>query len=385
MKRKVSVPSSKSYANRALIMASLLKHSPVLHSLPEASDVTILIDGLKTIGLDVEVSGQSARFKNYFPACERAETSELSVGEGGTTARFLAALLLLGKNEYKLILGERLKERPWQEFLHLAVSLGGKAVLSGNTLTLQGPVQLPSELHIDCSKTTQFATAFQLLSVANDVKVIPENLHSSQSYWAMTEKMVKELSTIREYDIPKDWSSASYPLAFGALNQEMDFPGLHFDSFQSDAKFYDLLKSFDCVESCQDGIKVKPLKKHHSVKLDVSDCLDLVPTLGYFLGHIEGSHELSGVENLVHKESDRLGEVIRLLKAFEREAYTDGHSLFIKGNTSRISRSLDLKLPDDHRMVMSGSLFLIHHAGGSVTPREAVNKSYPGFFDLIVS
>lgn len=366
-------------------MASLLKHSPVLHSLPEASDVTILIDCLRKVGLDIELIGQTAHFKNYFPECESSGTCELFVGEGGTTARFLAAFLLLGKNEYKLILGERLKERPWQEFLDLAKSLGAKAILSGNTLTLQGPVKLPAKLHIDCSKTTQFATAFQLLSVAKDVKVIPENLHSSQSYWAMTEKMVKELSAIREYDIPKDWSSASYPLAFGALNQEMDFPGLYFDSFQSDAKFYELLKSFDCLETSLEGIRVKPVKKFHSVKLDVSDCLDLVPTLGYFLGHIEGSHELTGVENLVHKESDRLGEVIRLLKAFEREASTDGHSLYIKGNTSRISRSVDLNLPDDHRMVMSGSLFLIHHAGGSVTPREAVNKSYPGFFDLIVS
>jgi 3-phosphoshikimate 1-carboxyvinyltransferase len=364
-------------------MASLLNDSPELHNLPEASDVTILIDCLKAIGLQVEAQENSLRFKNHFPACELPGPVKISVGEGGTTARFLAALLLLGKSEYQLILGKRLKERPWQEFLDLAASLGGKASLAGDTLTLQGPIKLPDELSIDCSKTTQFATAFQLLSVAVEVNVIPVNMNSSQSYWAMTEKMVKELSFAKEYSIPGDWSSASYPLAFGALNHEMEFPGLQFDRFQSDAKFYDLLKSFDCVESLPEGIKIHPLSKHRSVRMDVSDCLDLVPTLGYFLGHIDGNHELTGVENLVHKESDRLGEVIRLLKAFGREASTDGHTLFINGSHSRLSHEVNLNLPDDHRMVMTGSLFLIHHSGGNIAPREAVNKSYPGFFDLI--
>lgn len=364
-------------------MASLLKDSPELHNLPQASDVTILVDCLKTIGLKVDYHENSLRFLNHFPSCELPGPVKISVGEGGTTARFLAALLLLGKSEYKLILGKRLKERPWQEFLDLAISLGGKASLSEDTLTLQGPVSLPAELTIDCSKTTQFATAFQLLSVARKIKVIPANLNSSQSYWAMTEKMVHELSSVKEYSIPGDWSSASYPLAYSALNHAIEFPGLQFDSFQSDAKFYDLLKSFNCVETLPDGIRIVPLSEHRAVRMDVSDCLDLVPTLGYFLGHIEGTHELTGVENLVHKESDRLGEVIKLLKAFGREASTNGHSLTIEGNRSRLSHEVNLTLPDDHRMVMTGSLFLIHHSGGNIAPREAVNKSYPGFFDLI--
>jgi 5-enolpyruvylshikimate-3-phosphate synthase len=44
---------------------------------------------------------------------------------------------------------------------------------------------------------------------------------------------------------------------------------------------------------------------------------------------------------------------------------------------------VDLDLPDDHRMVMTGTLFLLYHNGGTIRPAEAVNKSYPSFFEII--
>lgn len=384
MRERVQIPSSKSYANRALILSALLENAPLLKNLPCASDVTILIEALEKIGLIIEKTDGNILITNTFPACE-IKGVEIEVGEGGTTARFLAALLLLGKMPYRLVLGERLKARPWQEFIELAHSLGGKANLTDNVLNLQGPIQLPIELKIDCTKTTQFASAFDLISVNTSTKVIPLHLNSSQSYWAMTEKMVKAMEGMESYSIPLDWSSASYPLAFGALNQKMNFPGLFPDELQADAKFFQILEKFQVITLNGNGIEVLPLIQHHSLKFDVSDALDLVPTLGYFLAHIEGLHELNGIQNLIHKESDRLGEVIKLLKVFDREAHTDGKSLFIKGNKNRIKEKRDLNLPNDHRMVMTGALFLLHHGGGTLAPVTAVEKSYPEFFDLIIS
>jgi 3-phosphoshikimate 1-carboxyvinyltransferase len=146
---------------------------------------------------------------------------------------------------------------------------------------------------------------------------------------------------------------------------------------------FDLLKSFHCVEENELGISVSPLKIHRNVDLDVSDCLDLVPTLTYFLGHIEGRHSLKGISNLIHKESNRLEEVIKLIKMFNRNAYSDGSTLWIEGSKERVPSEVDLILPDDHRMVMAGTLFQLHHSGGKITPADSVNKSFPGFFDII--
>src|SRR5690606_35668550 len=150
---------------------------------------------------------------------------------------------------------------------------------------------------------------------------------------------------------------------FASLNHQISFPHLLPDPFQADSKFYELLKEFNCIEQIDQVIIAHPLEHHHIVHFDVSDALVLVPTLGYFLAHIEGTHELTGIENLVHKESDRLEEVISLLHKFGREASTDGHTLLIKGHKGRITNPQTLILPDDHRMVMVASLFLLHHAG----------------------
>lgn len=379
----IHIPSSKSYANRVLILCSLQKDSPTIKNLPKASDVTNLLRCLKDVGLKFEQKGNDIKFQNSFPNCELDFGSTLLVGEGGTTARFLAVMLLLGKNKYDLKLGRRLKERPWGEFIKLARSLGAFAELRDDLLTLKGPISLPEEIEVDCSLTTQFASAFELILDDKNHKIIPTNLNSSQSYFGMTQEIKKKIFLQEVYEVPRDWSSASYPMAFAALNQEIEFPGLKCDPFQADSKFLDILKKFDCVTETPTTIKVRPINKNLSLKIDVSDCLDLVPTLSYFLAHVDGTHTLSGVSNLIHKESNRLEEVLKLLKIFEREAFFQEDSIVIVGTKKVVRDQKNLTLPDDHRMVMSGALYLLHHTGGHIGPVDSVEKSFPGFFDII--
>lgn len=376
---QIMIPGSKSYANRLLILAALKKSSFTLNNVPEAFDVAWMVKCLKALGLIITEEGSRLIVTNSFPACELAG-GEIEVGEGGTTARFLAAFLLKGKAPYVLKLGGRLKDRPWEEFIEFVKKHGGKAKLEGDRLSLQGPLLLPKNIVIDCSRTTQFASAMKL-AFSDVTQVTPLNLHSSKSYWEMTEKLISAVASKDHYSVPMDWSSASYPLAFAALNQEIFFPELEVDLTQADAKFMTLLEQFHCVSYLSNGIKISPIKTHHDVALDVSDCLDLVPTLGYFLSQIPGKHKLNGIENLVHKESDRLSEVQLLLAAFERKSEVSNGSLIIYGKADSQAPK-NVTVADDHRMVMVASLFLRHHQGGSISPAEAVNKSYPQFFDL---
>jgi 3-phosphoshikimate 1-carboxyvinyltransferase len=376
----IKIPGSKSYANRMLILAALRPTAFTLHNVPAASDVSWLIKCLKQIGLSIVRDEDSLTVQNSFPACER-EGETLEVGEGGTTARFLAALLLRGQKPYTLILGKRLSQRPWNEFIDFVNLNGGEARLSGNELYLKGALQLPDEVEVDCSRTTQFASGLSL-AFHQTTRVKPLHMNSSQSYWELTAQNISYVENHDNYNIPLDWSSASYPLAFAALNHEVRFPGLVYDEFQADVKFLSLLKSLDAAKVSRDGLIISPIKKHQSIEMDVSDSLDLVPALAYFLAHVPGRHKLIGIGNLVHKESDRLSEVIKLLTTFERETKVEEDSLHIQGEEKIIESSKDLILPDDHRMVMSAAMFLRHHSGGSLTPYQAVEKSYPNFFEI---
>lgn len=381
--KSIDIPTSKSYANRALILCSILQDSPFIHEIPQATDVSNLLACLKEIGVAFQYDENQIKFLNSFPACEKKEEVVLSVGEGGTTARFLAVMLLLGKQRYTLKLGKRLKDRPWSDFIATARSLGAFAELKEDLLIIQGPAAFSTELYIDCSLTTQFASAFQLILHEERTVVIPTHLSSSQSYWEMTKEIQRKLKGLSRYHVPRDWSSASYPMVFAALNHEIHFPGLYYDEFQADAKLFHLLKSLDCLSESESGIVVKPIESEKEVHLDVSDCLDLVPALAFLLSHIEGKHSLKGIGNLVYKESNRLEEIIKLLETFKRSSFSKEDVLYISGKKEKISSSVDLIMPDDHRMVMTGTLFLLHHFGGSITPAESVNKSFPGFFNII--
>ena len=379
----IHVPPSKSYANRALVLGALKKSVVTIFNLPEASDVTFLVEAFKKIGLEIHGQKDQLAMNGCFPECEPSMGAEIHVGEGGTTARFLACLLSLGSAPYTLVLGQRLKQRPWDEFIQLVQSLGGKARLVEEKLFIQGPIHVPQELKVDCQRTTQFASGFELALAFKDCKIIPTHLASSQSYWSMTDSVIQHFTQHDEYTVPADWSSASFPLAFGALKQDIFFPGLKPDPLQADSKFFDLLNSMKALSETPEGLRVHPGKLSGNIVFDCSDCLDLVPALSFYLAHIEGSHELQKIENLIHKESDRLQQVLSLLALFHVKASSDGHTLWIEGEKNISSGEVNPALPDDHRMVMAGALFLRFHQGGKLSPVSAVSKSYPRFFELL--
>jgi 3-phosphoshikimate 1-carboxyvinyltransferase len=386
MHDQVIVPASKSYANRALILGSIIERPFSISGLSEATDVTNLLNALKAVGLKIDFNDDKITIVNSFPQCEIDKgVLEIHVGEGGTTARFLATLLMLGKRKYLLRLGHRLKSRPWDELLRIGKTYGAYVDLQDDKLILQGPLRLSESTQVDCLTTTQFATALQLLTSKTKSQVIPVNMNSSQSYWDLTVHLSEKLPGKSSFSLPGDWSSASYAMAFAALNHEIFFPGFLVDKFQADSKLFEILRSLEAIEQCHSGIKVFPSRISRDIEFDVSDCLDLVPTLIFLLSHISGDHKLRGVQNLVHKESDRLQESLRLLSLFNKKASSDGLDLFIKGDNNRECKQMNLLFPDDHRMVMAGTLFLLHHNGGVISPADAVKKSYPNFFNLICS
>src|SRR3989339_1533417 len=103
---RIVVPTSKSYANRLLILAATDPREIHLKNLPPSSDVTAMIRCLQQVGVIIErYEGNSVIVKNCFPECEvqNNQITELLTGDGGTTNRFLLAFLARGKCRYRLL------------------------------------------------------------------------------------------------------------------------------------------------------------------------------------------------------------------------------------------------------------------------------------------
>ena len=384
LNKKVIVPTSKSYANRVLILAALNSEEVTIKNLPESTDVKNMLKCFEEIGLKLKIENNKVTVLNSFPECENisSDTIHLHTGDGGTTNRFLIPLLALGKNRYNLIPAEKMTERPMKEMESILLSLGVKLFNEENWFCLQGPYNSSlKEIEVDCSETTQFATGFMLSLWKTGINVNEINLKTSIPYLLMTKELIKDLKN--EYTVPVDFSSLSYPLALGALGGEVHIPNcVEVDRYQADSILIEILKSLSVEITINDqGLSLKGIDSMDSFEHDCSACPDLVPTLCFLASYAKGDSHLKKVDVLKYKECDRLKEMLRMMKLFDVDASYDEKSdvLTVRGRESH-NKEVEVKTERDHRMVMVAHLFQRYNGGGILHDSDCVKKSFPQFF-----
>jgi 3-phosphoshikimate 1-carboxyvinyltransferase len=85
------------------------------------------------------------------------------------------------------------------------------------------------------------------------------------------------------------------------------------------------------------------------------------------------------VHRLRHKESDRADVLQNEMAKIGITIKIEGHDMLIAGGKVRGGTICS---HNDHRIAMAGAVLgLISEAGISIEGAEAINKSYPGFFD----
>ncbi|MBA4394852.1 MAG: 3-phosphoshikimate 1-carboxyvinyltransferase, partial [Desulfobacca sp.] len=123
---QVSIPGSKSYTQRALIMAALAEGDSLLQGPLLSEDSRYLMEALTLLGAGIEihdgdmvVHGTKGRITNPH--------REIYLGNNGTAMRLLTTVVCLGKGDFVLTGAARLLERPIQPLLAALNSLGVEA------------------------------------------------------------------------------------------------------------------------------------------------------------------------------------------------------------------------------------------------------------------
>ncbi len=387
--KTLSVPTSKSYANRVIVLAALNPKPVIIRHIPESSDVRNMLNCLERVGLKIRREKDEVVIENSFPHCEVATNDiiELHTGDGGTTNRFIIPLLALGKNKYNLIPEEKMSERPMREMERILEELNVTLDNEENWFCLQGPINNSiSKIEVDCSKTTQFATGFLLALSHSDVEVEAVNLVTSVPYYEMTKELVRNKEKTN-FIVPADFSSLSYPLAMASLNGSVHILNCtDIDEYQADSEFLKILKEIDIsISISSEGLKLEGCAQLRSFEYDCKSCPDLIPTLCFLASYCNGTSKIKSVEVLRHKECDRLDEMLRMMNAFGVEAHflKDEDAIKIVGRKPH-RNAVDFTPERDHRMVMVASMFQMYNGGGKIYNAECVNKSFPTFFDVML-
>lgn len=373
----LKIPASKSAANRLIILAALSEEDITITDIPKADDVVNLISCLTKIGIDISKEANQAVIKKSFPACETVD-KELLVGEGGTTLHFLMALLSLGKRTYTLQMSDSLAMRPHDALIDALRIAGASARQINDKIIIQGPITNKKTI-VNCDKSSQYASALELIKAQTDLEIDIENLWISKSFYNLTKECIKTFS--KSNQTAKDMASLAYPFCFALLNQEILIENCHeIDFNQPDAEVFSYYK--DNIVQTPKGLKILPLTHYRAFDINMNDCLDMIPNMAFLASYLKGTSKIHGIKNLVYKESNRIEAIINLLNNFGIKTVKEDDTLSIIGG-NKITRRISPVIPYDHRMVMTAYLFLKHNGGGTLDNISSVKKSFPGFFKTL--
>ena len=165
---KIEIPGSKSYTNRALIIASLANGKTVLHNPLYSDDTMYMMQSLEKLGIKFEKQNNDLIVFGNGGNFNIKENIELFCGIAGTTSRFLTGLLAL-VNKDLIINGEgKILERPIGELVDGLKQIGvnieylgkyGSLPLKGNGKSISS-----NEISINGSISSQYFSALMMIA-----------------------------------------------------------------------------------------------------------------------------------------------------------------------------------------------------------------------------
>ncbi len=398
----VAAPPSKSVTQRALILAALATGSSrLLHPL-DSGDTRRLAKALEDLGIPVrrdpgswEVSGSGGQIP--------APGARVDAGEAGTAARFLCALVALGRGRFLVDGSERMRRRPILPLVKALTDLGVGARCLGRDGCPPVEVMaagLPGgRARIRGGQSSQYLSALLLVSprAASPVRVQAEGDVTSAPYVRLTVAVMGAFGVPpredapfvfdfdspvdysgRDYGIEGDYSSAGYFFAAAAVTGGRVRVGdLDPDSAQPDRAILDALGDIGCgVEREVDGWTVTG-GDLQGFDLDLGGMPDAAPTLAVVALFARGGSRLRGLGTLRIKETDRVAALARELRKLGA-VVTEGPD-FLEIRPSAL-RGAEIETYNDHRMAMSFTVAGLRLPGVSIRDPACVAKSFPSFW-----
>ncbi|MBR2669610.1 MAG: 3-phosphoshikimate 1-carboxyvinyltransferase [Solobacterium sp.] len=394
---KITVPGSKSCAHRGLVCAALADGTSVIRDLPGNDDLQATQECLRRLGAEIRTEGQNTLIHGGFPA---GTGIVLDCGESATTLRFLIPLAALGSEPVTFTGRGRLLDRPLSVYEEIFREQGLRFERSGNQLLVQGQLR-PGIYTAAGDVSSQFVSGlmFALPLLAGDSVIDLQGDIVSRPYIRMTMKYLREAGiTLHteehrilipgkqhyqpgEYAIESDDSQAAFFTALGVLHGTVYLPEMNHDSQQADHAVIDILRRMNAQVTAEEQGYLFQESSLCAAEIDLKDCPDLGPILFVCAALASGTTIFRNTERLRTKESDRIISMAEELKKCGYTVVVRENEVQITGHDHLLT-NLKLSGHQDHRVVMALSILAaVKGENIEIEGIEAVNKSYPSFFE----
>ncbi|MBK7029555.1 MAG: hypothetical protein IPH45_10225 [Bacteroidales bacterium] len=185
----------------------------------------------------------------------------------------------------------------------------------------------------------------------------------------------------REYPVEGDWSNAAFIMVAGAIGGQIEVSGLKIDSCQADKEILSVLTKVGAnLQLLENSILVSK-NKLNAFHFDATDSPDLFPPLAVLAANCQGISVITGLDRLVHKESNRAVSIQRSLESMKIKVQVQGNEMMIEGG--RI-HGTTIEPFNDHRIAMMAVVAAVSSDKEiTLTDPECVNKSCPDFYSIM--
>ena len=377
----VDAISSKSFAHRFLILASVADTDTTIIINEFSNDIMTTIDCLRNLGVEIEINENEV---TVHPSFFQKDVSDINVNDSGSTFRFLLPLVSFLSQKTNIQCSGRLQDRPIKELVD-------QLKLSGLTFSEEKlPFTVDGTFHkIDFEfpgdVSSQYISAIMMIApLIGGCEIKLSSKLESTGYIKITQECLKLFGVDSEILLDKvivkpgalkspgkiivegDWSNAAFFLCANALGADIKVENLNMDSVQADRKIVEFLEK---IENNEDYCEI-----------DISQTPDLFVILAVVLSQKCEKSVIKNAKRLRLKESDRIQSTYDMLKSFGVNCEIEGDNLVIYKSEMKPAV---VNSCDDHRIVMAAAIASIITKEVEIKDWQAVKKSYPSFFNEI--
>ena len=404
----VKVPGSKSYTNRALLVAALAEGESQLTGALFSDDTDYMVRALRQLGTVVHADAESCNFEVVGNAGKiPVEGAELYIGNSGTTSRSLISYVALGRGTFIVDGDEPMRRtRPIADLLDALARLGVHARSQFDNDCLPVIVEAQGfaggRTQLDASKSSQFLTSLLLTAPYADNGLDIDMIGDFKTqYIDITMSIMESFGVAvshdnyrtfhiaggqryrpRAYAIEPDASNASYFFAAAALSEgRVRVDDITIDSAQGDIHFVDVLEEMGCtVNRLANGIEVIGPERLKGIDVDMKEISDTSLTLAALAPFAEGPVHIRNIEHTRWQETDRIEAMVAELGKLGAEVVEHRDGVTISPSEIKATAIDTYK---DHRVAMSFALVGLKVPGVCINDPGCVSKTFPTYFEVL--
>ena len=406
----IRVPGDKSISHRSIIFGSLAEGETKVYDILRGEDVLSTMQVFRDLGVEIEDKDGVVTIQGVGMDGLKAPQNALDMGNSGTSIRLISGVLAGADFEVEMFGDDSLSKRPMDRVTlplkKMGVTISGQTDRDLPPLHLKGtknlrPIQY--ELPI-ASAQVKSALIFAALQAQGQSLIVEKECTRNH-----TEDMLRQFGGDLSVDgkkitvqgpqklsgqkvvVPGDISSAAFWLVAGLIVPNSRVVLKNVGINETRTGIIDVIRAMGGKLEITD---MDPIAKSATLTVETSDLkgteiggaliprlIDELPIIALLATQAQGQTVIKDAEELKVKETDRIQVVADALNSMGATITPTADGMIIKGKS--VLHGARVNTFGDHRIGMMTAIAALLVADGEVEldRAEAINTSYPSFFD----